>query len=221
MSPMDRARRAALMLAILAPGFLLSFPRTTAKADPLAPIWTGLYLGAQGGVNWSDLDTDLTNTLNATSFSGGGHIGYNVGLGSAVVGLEADANYDNSNFAFGFPGGGGVDYDVNWNGTIRARAGLTFGPALLYATAGYAWTNASVIESSAAGLSSSTDHHFDGVVYGAGVESFVLPNLSLRLEALRYDYGADKLSLTNAANSIQEFDPSDTVVRAGVTFHLN
>ena len=49
----------------------------------------------------------------------------------------------------------------------------------------------------------------------------MLPNLSLRLEALRFDYGADKLSLDGAANSVQEFDPSDTVVRAGVTFHLN
>ena len=59
------------------------------------------------------------------------------------------------------------------------------------------------------------------MVYGLGAETYVLPNLSLRLEALRYDYSSDKLSITDAKNILEEFDPSETVVRAGVTFHLN
>ena len=46
-------------------------------------------------------------------------------------------------------------------------------------------------------------------------------NMSVRLEALRYDYSSDNLSITGAKNALQEIDPSDTVVRAGVTFHLN
>lgn len=220
MVPIVRARRAVLALAFSAAP-CLTLLANSADADTLAPIWNGVYVGAHGGVNWSDLDTDLSATMNATSFTGGGHVGYNFGLGRTVLGIEADANYDSSDFSFSTAGGGNGSYDVDWNGTIRARAGLTFGPALLYATAGYAWTNASVIETTAAGASSSSDHHFDGVVYGAGIESYVMPNMSLRLEALRYDYGADKLTLTGAANSVQELDPSDTVVRAGVTFHLN
>lgn len=220
MGPMIRARRAAIIAAALAPLSLAITP-TTATADPLAPIWAGLYVGAHGGVNWSELDTDMTSVLNATSFSGGGHIGYNIEFGRTVLGIEADANYDSSDFAFGYGGGGSASYDVDWNGTIRARAGLAFGPALFYATAGYAWTNATLTQTTATGISSSSEQHFDGVVYGAGIESYVMPNMSLRLEALRYDYAADKLSMTGAANSIQEFDPSDTVVRAGVTFHLN
>jgi len=58
-------------------------------------------------------------------------------------------------------------------------------------------------------------------VYGIGAETYVMPNLSLRLEALRYDYGSEDLSIGGAAAALQEIDPSDTVVRAGVTFHLN
>ena len=219
MSPFARGVSAAVALMLSASG--LTLHTAPVSADPLAPIWNGVYVGAHGGVNWSDLDTNLTSTMNATSFSGGGHIGYNFGLGRTVLGIEADANYDSSDFGFSTAGGGSGAYDIDWNGTIRARAGLTFGPALLYATAGYAWTNATLIETSAGGASTSRDQHFDGVVYGAGIESYVLPNMSLRLEALRYDYGADKLTLTGAANSVQELDPSDTVVRAGVTFHLN
>jgi opacity protein-like surface antigen len=98
---------------------------------------------------------------------------------------------------------------------------MPIGPALLYATAGYAWTETSLSERTAAGTTHAANHTFGGVVYGIGAEAYVLPNLSLRLEALRYDYSADKLSISGAANSIQEIDPSDTVVRAGVTFHLN
>jgi hypothetical protein len=33
-----------------------------------------------------------------------------------------------------------------------------------------------------------------GVVYGIGAETFVLPNLSVRLEALHYDYGSEERS---------------------------
>jgi outer membrane immunogenic protein len=219
MMTVARSKRAAFALAALLPLALADLP-TRASANPLAPIWTGVYIGAQGGVNWADLDAGAASSLSSTAFSGGGHIGYNLEFGSIVLGVEADANFDNSSFTFAAPSGTGA-YDVDWNGSLRARAGYSFGPALFYATAGYAWSNASLLETSAAGASYSATHHFDGVVYGAGVESFVLPNLSLRLEALRYDYGADKLSLSGAANSIQEFDPSDTVVRAGVTFHLN
>jgi hypothetical protein len=36
---------------------------------------------------------------------------------------------------------------------------------------------------------------FDGVVYGIGAETYILPPLSLRLELLRYDYGTDRLSV--------------------------
>jgi hypothetical protein len=47
-----------------------------------------------------------------------------------------------------------------------------------------------------------------------------LPNLSVRLEALHFDYGTDQISIAGVAGTA-EIDPSDTVVRAGLTFHLN
>ena len=212
---------AALTLAICATPQLLPFQVSDARAGVLAPIWTGAYIGFHGGANWSDLDTDLSSTVSSSSFQGGGHVGYNVGLGGVVVGLEGDANYDGSEFGFSTAGGGTGSLGVDWNGSIRGRVGVPIGPALLYATAGYAWTEMTLTEKSAAGASFSASHSFNGVVYGAGIESYVLPNLSLRLEALRYDYGSDKISISGAAASVQDIDPSDTVVRGGITFHLN
>lgn len=189
--------------------------------NPLAPIWTGAYLGFHGGANWADAGTDLNSTASSSSFQFGGHAGYNVGLGFVVLGVEADANFDNSDFAFSTAGGGTGTVSTDWSGTIRGRAGLPFGPLLLYATAGYAWSATALTDKTASGTDFSGNHTFSGTVYGGGVEAFVLPNMSVRLEALRYDYSADKISVSGAANSVQEIDPSDTVVRAGLTFHLN
>lgn len=98
---------------------------------------------------------------------------------------------------------------------------MNVGPALLYATAGIAWSERSIVETTAAGTSGSNSQLLTGVVYGIGAETFVMPNMSVRLEALHYDYGSQDISIAGAAAAVKEIDPSDTVVRAGVTFHLN
>lgn len=194
---------------------------TAARADFLAPIWNGAYVGFHGGTKWADIDTDFSSKFSATDVTGGGHIGYNLSLAGVLVGIEADANLDNTKFGFSPAAGGTGSFESDWSGSIRGRIGIPIGPALLYATAGYAWTEATLNEASSSGGSFSSSHTFNGVVYGLGAEAFVLPNLSLRLEALRYDYSSDDISISGAQNALQEFDPSDTVVRAGVTFHLN
>jgi outer membrane immunogenic protein len=210
-----RALAAVIMTVGAAPLLL-----TPAEANPLAPIWAGAYIGAQGGAKWSDIRTDFSSNLSAMDWTGGGHIGYNLGLGGIVIGVEADASLDSSSLNFTPKGGGTGAYQSDWSGTVRGRIGMPVGPALLYATAGYAWTDATLVEKNLGGTSFSSSHSFNGVVYGIGAETYVLPNMSLRLEALRFDYSSDKLSISNA-QLLEEFDPSETVVRAGVTFHLN
>ena len=59
---------------------------SSARADMLAPIWTGAYIGFHGGAKWSDVYTDFSSSLSATDITGGGHIGYNIGLGGIVIG---------------------------------------------------------------------------------------------------------------------------------------
>ena len=219
MSLRVRCAQAALALVLTAAP-LLGTLNSQSRAGVLAPIWTGAYVGFHGGVNWADLDTSFA-AASSSAFTGGGHAGFNFGLGGVVVGVEADANYDGSDFSYGTASGGTGSLSVDWSGTVRGRVGVPVGPVLLYATAGYAWTEATLAEKTAGGGSLSGSHSFNGVVYGAGLESYVMPNMSLRLEALRYDYSADTLSLSGAGASVQEIDPSDTIVRAGITFHLN
>lgn len=187
----------------------------------LSPIWTGAYVGVHGGGVWSDIDVTDFGNINTSALTGGGHAGFNLGFGAFVAGVEGDIGYDGTSLGFSTANGGTASLSSDWNGTLRGRVGVPVGPALLYATAGFAWTGTTLSEKNSVGLATSSNHTFTGVVYGIGAESYVLPNMSLRLEALRYDYGSDNLSITGAKNALQEFDPSDTVVRAGVTFHLN
>ena len=207
---------AAMALAMAGAPLILS---EAARADgALAPIWTGVYVGAQGGIDWADLDTDFNSGFSTRGVSGGGHLGFNWGVGGLVVGVEADATVSNAEFNF-TTNGNGSTLSTDWSGTLRGRVGVPVGPALYYATLGYAWSDVAIATSSGGGTFNDS-RRFDGIVYGVGAEAYVLPNLSVRLEALRFDYASDRLSLAGAANTI-EVDPSDTVVRAGLTFHLN
>ena len=212
---------AALTLVLSGAPIFSNLTRSEARADMLAPIWTGAYVGFHGGAKWADIDTSSGSSISDTNATGGGHAGFNFGLGGVVLGIEGDANLDGSSFGFTTAGGGTGSFDTDWSGTIRGRIGMPVGPALLYATAGYAWNETTLTSKTATGGTFNSSYTFSGVVYGVGAEAYVLPNLSLRLEALRYDYSADSLSLSGASSLVQEIDPSDTVVRAGVTFHLN
>lgn len=218
--PSACAIKAAALLAFAAVPALTYFS-SASQAGALAPIWTGAYIGFHGGANWADVDIGNVGSFETSAATGGGHAGFNLGFGAFVAGIEGDLSYDGSETSFSTAGGGRGNLDVDWNASLRGRVGVPVGPALLYATAGFAWTEKTLASTSAAGASSSTSHTFNGVVYGIGAKSYVLPNLSVRLEALRYDYGSKDLSFGGASAAAQEIDPGDTVVRAGVTFHLN
>jgi outer membrane immunogenic protein len=168
----------------------------------------------------ADLNTQQFGSFDTTRAAFGGHVGYNLALGIVVVGVEADATYANSSIGFATTGGGGASVDSTWNGSVRGRGGITVGPALLYVTAGWGWTGISTVERLAAGSSLQSSGTLNGVVYGLGAETYVLPAVSLRLEVMRYDYGTDHLSVSSGVASLSSVDRGDTVVRAGVTLHF-
>lgn len=210
--------RAAIASLLLPASLLLAEP---AAAGPLSPIWTGVYAGFHGGADWTDVDSSSGLSFSSNSATFGGHLGLNISLGMVVVGVEADVGISSAEFGMGSVGPGStLTGEVNAFGTARGRLGIPVGPALFYATAGYAWTDVDVTLTQA-GASASRATAFQGIVYGVGAEMMVLPSISLRLEALRYDYGSSRLDLGSLGRSVDEFDPSTTVVRAGVSFRFN
>jgi outer membrane immunogenic protein len=191
-----------------------------AAADSLGTIWSGAYVGAQVGMSWADFGTQELGNLNTTGAAFGGYIGYNIGFGGLTFGVEADTSYENSSVGTSTVGGGSVNLNSHWNGSLRGRGGFSIGPALLYATAGWAWTGISTVQRTGVGTSVGSSGMVDGVVYGIGAETYILPPVSIRLEALRYDYGNEKLSVASGVTALSGIDRGDTVVRAGVTLHF-
>jgi outer membrane immunogenic protein len=202
---------------LLASVALFGFAGAAAAADlpmraaPPAPIiaaapiftWTGFYVGVNAGYGWSDDDFDsvaLADDDNDGGFIGGAQVGYNYQIGSFVVGLEGDIQYAD----FGREGAfvvGGVTYDVDnsdWFGTARARAGVAFGQALIYATGGFAFADDAT-----------------GWTVGGGVEYAFTNNLSAKIEGLYVNLEND--------DEIPGFDGETDfgVIRAGLNFRFN
>lgn len=129
--------------------------------------WTGFYVGAhgayvdpdadwqgesifqtvdggEGGFTTSSQTVGIAESLSGSEFGGGGRVGFNWQSGALVLGAEADASF------FGFDEtvtrtSGGTTYALRSHAsdleTIRARAGIAFGRALIFATGGLAFSN--------------------------------------------------------------------------------
>jgi outer membrane immunogenic protein len=180
--------------------------------------WSGFYVGVNAGYGWQDNNNGnsvfvpagtIPNTGagtitygddNGEGFVGGGQIGYNAQFGAFVVGVEADlqwADLGGNNgtalvpaayTAAGFiPAGtaGGID----WFGTVRARAGVAFGQALIYATGGFAFGGADD-DDDRFGLVNDDDVR-TGWALGAGVEYAFTNNLTLGIEGLWVNLNGD------------------------------
>ncbi len=215
--PMDGSPRRGVYAAQPAP----SYERTPERlgygspARDRPPIWSGLYAGANGGYGWQNTKLDVLGLASLTRGGSrfGGHVGYNWQFANVVLGVESDLVRADTSAAATL-GGVSALMAASWQSTIRARAGVTAGRALFYVTAGGAMSTQKVSVASPALTLSSTDQRF-GTVYGAGVEVMVMPRISTRLEALRYDMREQSGIIGGGLKQ------SDNVIRAGVTFHFN
>lgn len=206
--------------AFLVPlGFFLGTSQPI-SANPLAPIWTGAYIGLDAGASWADFSASTATPMDFSRAALGGHIGYDVSIGSFVLGLEADARHASGSDVLRLSGGGTVLFSADWSGSLRMRVGTTVGPALLYATAGWGWTGATLSHAFEPGVSLSSSKILHGAVYGLGAEAYLLPSVTLRLELLRTDYAADGITFSGGIRALQDLDLGDTTIRAGVSIRF-
>jgi outer membrane immunogenic protein len=211
---------------LLASVALFGFAGAASAADlpirsaPPAPIvaavpvftWTGFYVGVNAGYGWNDGgDGDLVfedatifgDSDNDGGFVGGAQVGYNYQIGSFVVGLEGDiqyADFGGVNYDFGPLGIYENDND-DWFGTVRARAGVAFDRALIYATGGFAFTD-----------------NRNGWTVGGGLEYAFTNNLSAKIEGLYVNLEEDEFTFANTTFNTGETDFG--VVRAGLNFRF-
>jgi outer membrane immunogenic protein len=176
------------------------------RAAPPAPVfaaapvftWTGFYVGVNAGYGWSNDDfdaIDLADDDNDGGFIGGAQVGYNYQIGSFVVGLEGDIQYADFGREFSYLGN---DFESSdWFGTVRARAGVAFGQALIYGTGGFAFAD-----------------DVGGWTVGGGVEYAFTNNLSLKVEGLYVNLEED-----DAFDGL-DYEADFGVIRAGLNFRF-
>jgi outer membrane immunogenic protein len=124
---------------------------------PVAPIlpvpevvsfsWTGPYVGIAGGFAWGESEIHVPGAiadeeLSPDGFIIGGFLGYNWQLASGWV-LGGEADFEWADLSDSGTDAAGVDFstNMNWDASIRARAGFAWDRALIYATAGFAFAD--------------------------------------------------------------------------------
>jgi outer membrane immunogenic protein len=224
--------------------------------------WTGFYIGANaGGVFASQGDTQTIGTpgyvgLGPTlvpaslatkedGFIGGGQLGYNYQIGSALIGLEADFDGTSISKSASFTSAASVlgttlttsaKAQLDYLGTVRGRLGFTPTERLLvYGTGGLAYgdvkTTASVIPNAVAGglWSGSTSNVRTGYAVGGGLEYAVTNNVTLKGEYLYYDLGKTttnalgngvirSIPQLNGIDYISQVREAGSIVRVGANY---
>lgn len=161
----------------------------TAAGNASAQSFTGPSVGVQAG--WSeskvrDPRTDLGRAdidASKDSFAFGGFVGYDYEvLPKVVIGAQADLNFTTGDTLRGVASGTKITLDPKRSIDLSARVGYTVTPStLVYVRGGY--TNARVrttFTTSTATRSAGEDR--DGWLVGGGVEQYIIPNVSARLE---------------------------------------
>jgi outer membrane immunogenic protein len=199
------------LLGLASGAMAADLPSRRAPAPIIASVpvftWTGFYVGVNAGYGWNTNDSITVGGVrfdldDEGGFVGGAQAGYNYQIGSFVVGLEGDIQYADfgGDDRFDFDNDGIADDDFNnsdWFGTVRARAGVAFDRALIYATGGFAFADDAT-----------------GWTVGGGLEYAFTNNLSAKVEGLYVNLDQDDNFL--GIDSDAEFG----VVRAGLNFRF-
>lgn len=210
----------AALAALIAPvAMAADIDRAGKVAAPVAaiaedaPAWNrgGAYVGLVGAYDVALLDVEGID-LGSGKLMAGAFVGYNWRVASNIVlGIEGDwifTGVSASTTTEEIVIKATTDHLV----TLRLRAGMTAGPALLYLTAGPAWQQTKLA------IGDVSDRQWQlGAAFGGGAELELTRSLFVRLEALHYIFPNDGAPFSEFLDS----DNQHTAVRVGLGFKLN
>ncbi|MYZ49751.1 outer membrane protein [Propylenella binzhouense] len=195
--------------------------------------WSGPYLGVSlgGGVGNHDATYSAggapvagVDGIGGEGFVIDGTIGYDAQVGgNFVVGVLGDIYWSNlGSDAFAISGGTRVDGDIDakWGFDLLARAGIAVNPStLLYALGGYSWEKfeASFV-ATPGGAAGSQEESFGGWTLGAGIETKLTDNVSVKAE-YRYTRFDDADYGVPGGGSIN-IEPSTHTARFGINYRF-
>ncbi|MFC3175018.1 outer membrane protein [Novosphingobium bradum] len=178
----------------------VAFGAQAALAAPLA----GPYIGVQGNHDAYEVKAQGLNisgtSVSADGISGNGkgasiYAGYDLPLApSAFVGLEAGFDYSGAGISLSAANGGntvGTSIKARETYSIAARLGVVVGGSTgLYAKAGYANTRFKASAQQNGVTQFADSRHHGAFVYGGGIETGLVQNVSVRAEFTVSDYGS-------------------------------
>ena len=182
--------------------FAADFDLQTTPTRPSADF-TGVGLGVDAGVGLG-----AASSVNASGVIGGAQVGYNFQATRLVGGAEVDF------LTSGIKSGslGPISFQQNFLSSARAKAGWAFGDLLAYGTVGWAYSTSKLTDPSG-----TSNKSIKGNAYGAGTEFAVTRNAFLRVEYLRYDFGAQTYVTPMNTRAIST---TTNLLRAGASVHF-
>lgn len=213
--------------AVICAAFAMASAPTSAHAQSAAPIWTGVYVGAAAGYQTGEL-SNADGSADIDGFSAGVYAGYSFHVGQAVLGLEASYNAQDANWSRTEDDGittDSINYSFDNVIMLKARAGVPVGQALVYATAGVAWTesdlNFTSVDNAGGGtLTLGQSNWATGYVVGGGIEVPISRSIKLRGEALYQSYDVE-FDFTALGGDKVNLDYETTLIQAGVSYSFN
>jgi outer membrane immunogenic protein len=168
--------------------------------------------------------TNKADSFDVNGFLIGAHAGYNFQYGSWVFGVEGDVDWNGADGDNDFEAVGDVDaegtlsLDVNWQASLRARAGYAFDRFLVYGTGGLAFASADLEFNGTIDddrFDASDDQSFVGWTIGVGAEYAFTDNLLGRLELRYTDFGDQDFDLRETSVNV---DWNQTAVLVGLSY---
>src|SRR5690606_15636987 len=184
--------------------------------------WSGFYAGVNAGYGMGTLTRQPAGGGAAAAHSSGGgalgaQAGYNLDMGGFVLGTEADLQWAGIGYSEDLGGGNTLKAGIDVFGTIRGRAGMSFGQVMPYVTGGFAAGRGSVSVQSAATTTQTATHM--GWTVGAGLEAQATSNISIKAEYLYVDLGTQTYNnLPVVAGGGIDATQRFSVVRAGLNY---
>jgi outer membrane immunogenic protein len=188
--------------------------------------WTGTYGGIVGGGGWaSTIQTDTAGTTTGNYTQSGGTFGGTTGLQIQykhwVFGEESDLSWANINGSVpsALCAAGTCFTNLQWFGTSRARLGYAWDRYMIYGTGGVAYGSIKAGQDGCTGALTVCGTNTEvGWTAGAGIEAFITPMWSVKVEYLHIDLGR---SFSYAPVIPVFVTERADLVRAGINLHLN
>ena len=222
----------SLFAASVAVAALLCTPSLSQAADTVAPAaevggpaWSGFFIGIHGGGAFGNMgydqlpvlpgDATVSYNFGAEDFAYGVHGGFDYQFSSRwVAGFELDYTRIDADYSPFSSGGFGTLVKADSIYSASGRLGYLITPqTLIYGRLGYAGIKLEA-EEGFAGTASKT---VGAVEIGVGAETFLVGNLTARVEA-NYYQATKKFTLETDAES---FDPHYLLVTAGLSYRFN